>query len=777
MRKQFPTFLATMISCALYGMPAYASLTEQCKVGVPQFERPYVEGEAREQQVKIESDKSDLNYPYDTNFIGDVVIEQGNRRLRAENAKLTQDPKSPSKSLDRKIVATGNVNYDDDQILLSGSRAWSDLDTKDTDIYDSDFKFVGRQGRGDASKISLRENRFVIMKDGTFTTCLPGNNSWSFAGSEIIQDNEEQLAKIKHARFRIGSVPIFYSPYLQIPTGDKRRSGFLLPSGKYSNSGGLQISLPYYWNIAPNYDMTLTPHLYTNRGLQLQNEFRYLNVLGRGLMEFDGLLDDREYRRDFNEDDNDRWLFHWRHGGVINQVWRLNVNYTKVSDNRYLNDLDTEYGDSTDGYITQKYSVGYADRYWDTSLSMKQFQIFSTGGNKNAYRAEPQFDFTNYLYDVGPFHLTTTGQIARFTSENVSNPKVTRLHIEPTLSLPIYQTWGTLNTELSLLATHFQQDIPNSFDGDLQLDDSVNRFLPKYKLFGKLVFDRPMYYLPTFTQTLEPTFQYLYIPYKDQSNIYTYDTTLLQTDYTGLFRDRLYSGLDRIASANQLAAGITNRIYDESLNERFNFSIGQIYYFEASRTGDEDTEYDRSSNTGSRAWAADSFWQVTPKQAFRTGVQYDDRLGNVSLADAIYEYKESHNQLLQLSYRYANQKYISAMINNRKGEVFQQDINQLGALVSTPISANWAAVLAYYHDPKINQMNDGLIGLQYANCCWGFNVSLERKIVDWNNDNNRKSNYDNKFSFSVELRGFGREQTLSTAKMLRTNILPYQRSF
>jgi len=789
MRKHFPTVLATLIYTVIYGVPAHASLVQQCMVGVPIFDRPLVEDNYEDLPVHIESESSTLNYPSGATFRGNVNLEQGNRRLVANEVSLHQNTRDNDDKPERIITATGDVNYDDNFVKLSGSKASTNLNTKDSEVFDTNYHLVGRQGRGEANRIALRDNRYMVMNEGTFTSCLTGDSSWHIAGSEIIQDNEEQLAEIWNARFYIGPVPIFYSPYLQIPTGDKRRSGFLIPSASYSNTDGLKLGLPYYWNISPNFDATFTPNFISNRGVLLQNEFRYLLGIGAGLFEFDWLPDDRRYKKyKINDDNSDRWLFHWNHGGVLDRVWRFYVDYTKVSDNRYLNDIETLYGSSTDGYVSQKYSFGYADKYWNVALQVKEFQIFTYGGNKNAYRALPQFDLTNYQYDLGPINLQTHVQGAHFTSENKHNPEVTRLHVEPTLSLPIAERWGNFNAEVKLRATHFQQKVPDSFAADYRsrtgttapnLKDSVNRVLPQYKMNGKLVFERDMDWLTSYTQTLEPQVQYLYIPYKNQSNIYLYDTTLLQSDYVGLFRDRLYSGLDRIASANQVTTGVTSRLYDKGLNERFNISVGQIYYFEPSRTGDETFSVGKKENTGSLVWATDSYWKINDIMSIRGGLQYDDRLNSVSIGDVAFEYRPADNKLLQLSYRYASQEYIASTVTglNTNREVYQQDINQIGAVISYPINANWAGVATYYYDPKLNQSNDGMIGVQYANCCWGFNVAVERKIISWNTKEDKNSDYDNKISFNIELRGLSNNQRLSTAKMLRSNILPYQRAF
>ncbi|GKX56243.1 LPS-assembly protein LptD [Leminorella grimontii] len=786
MKKRYPTLLASTIWMALYSQNALADtnpLAEQCMLGVPMYERPLVSGDPNSLPVHIESDDSQVNYPASAVFTGNVIIEQGNRLMTSDQAEVHQTPQEGQPDPLRTVTATGNVKYDDNMIKLSGPKAWSNLNTKDTDLYEGQYQMVGRQGRGQADVMKVREaNRYAILENGTFTSCLPGDNSWSLVGSEIIHDNEEELAEIWNARFKIGPVPVFYSPYLQFPTGNKRRSGFLLPNAKFSNNSGFEFALPYYWNIAPNFDATITPHYIAERGMQYQNEFRYLLAPGAGLMEFDWLKGDNKFSSDYpNEDNSDRWLFYWAHSGVMDQHWRFNVDYTKLSDYRYLSDFDSEYGSSTDGYATQKYSVGYAAQSWNVTAAMKKFQIFDQGGNANAYRAEPQVDFNQYMYDLGGLDLHTYAQVAKFTSENASNPKAVRAHLEPTLSLPLANRWGSIDSEVKLMATHYDQDIPDS-NTNTKLKDSVNRVLPQYKVSGKVVFDRPIDMWQDYTQTLEPRVQYLYVPYKDQSDINIYDSTLLQFDYTGLFRDRAYSGLDRISSANQVTTGLTTRVYDEGQNERFNASIGQIYYFEKPRIGDDtntnSTSMDKDSDTGSVIWAGDTFWKISPTTGLRGGVQYDTRLDTISVANAVAEYRKDSERVLQISYRYASKEYVSAMTTNLStgSSAYNQDISQIGAIGTWPIADRWSMTSGYYYDTKLKQTADGLIGVQYNTCCWAVGVRYERKIVGWDNTK-FNSDYDNKVSFNVELRGLSRNYNRGGTKMLSRGILPYQQAF
>ncbi|MEJ4046338.1 LPS assembly protein LptD [Erwinia sp. SLM-02] len=780
MKKSLPTLLATLIGSALYSQQGLADdLASQCMLGVPSYDRPLVQGKkTNELPVTIDADKAQGNYPDNAVFTGNVDIQQGNSRLQSDEVQLHQKTVQGQATPTRTVDALGNVRYDDNQVILKGPKAWSNLNTKDTNVWNGNYQMVGRQGRGDADQMKLRgDNRYTILENGTFTSCLPGQNSWSVVGSEVIHDRDEQLAEIWNARFKIGPVPVFYSPYLQLPVGDKRRSGFLIPNAKYGSSSGFEFMLPYYWNIAPQADATLTPHYISRRGMQWQNEFRYLTGVGSGLMEFDYMNSDDVYNREHADDkDSNRWLFHWVHSGVYDQNWRFNADYTKVSDPYYFTDLDSTYGSTTDGYVTQKFSVGYAEKNWDATLSTKQFQIFSTNSTRNIYRAEPQFDFNYYKNDIGPFDTHLYAQAVKFTNVNGQYPDATRLHLEPTIDLPLSNRWGSLNTEAKLLATHYEQNDVEYFNSlsqnqDNQLKNSVNRVMPQFKVDGKMVFDRDMNWSPGYTQTLEPRMQYLYIPYRNQSNINAYDSTLLQSDYTGLFRDKTYSGLDRIASANQVTTGVTTRIFDNDLVERFNASIGQIYSFTPARTG---LNYTDDDDRGSLVWAGDTYWKISDRWAARGGLQYDTRLDNVSQGNAVLEWRRDADRMVQLNYRYTSEEYIQQTLTQYTNPLYQKGISQVGATASWPIADAWSVVGAWYYDTKANQPADQLVGIQYSSCCYAIRLGYERKITSFEDDN---SKYDNKVSFNIELRGLSPSYGLGTGQMLRQGILPYQRAF
>ncbi len=779
MKKRIPTLLATMIGYALYSQQGMAAdLASQCMLGVPSYNRPLIKGDTNNLPVTINADHAKGNYPDDAVFTGNVDINQGNSRMQADEVQVHQQQPEGQTEPVRTVDALGNVHYDDNQVILKGPKGWANLNTKDTNIWDGNYQMVDRQGRGTADLMKQRgQNRYTILDNGTFTSCLPGSNTWSVVGSEVIQDREEQVAEIWNARFKLGPVPVFYSPYMQLPIGDKRRSGFLIPNAKYTTSNYFEFYLPYYWNIAPNMDATITPHYIHKRGnTQWQNEFRYLSQAGQGLIEFDYLPSDKVYEDEYpKEGDRHRWLFFWQHSGVMDKVWRFNANYTKVSDPRYFNDFSSKYGSSTDGYATQILSVGYAVQNFDATVSTKQFQVFNRN-NSNSYSAQPQVDVNWYHNDLGPFDFRMYGQAVNFVNTNKNNPESTRLHLEPTLSLPVSNGWSSLNTEVKLLATHYQQTNVDTYNTRNGTDyrDSVNRVMPQFKADGKLVFERDMDWAAGYTQTVEPRAQYLYVPYRDQSHINNYDSSLLQSDYSGLFRDRTYGGLDRIASANQVTTGLTTRIYDDAAVERFNVSVGQIYYFTESRTGDDNINWEKDNKTGSLVWAGDTYWRISERWGLRGGVQYDTRLNNIANSSSALEYRRDQDRLLQLSYRYASPEYIQATLPNfAKAEQYKNGISQVGTAASWPIADRWSLVGAYYLDTNTSKPADQMVGVQYNSCCYAIRLGWERKLNGWEND---QSKYEKVIGFNIELRGLSSNYGLGTQEMLRSNILPYRSS-
>jgi LPS-assembly protein len=787
MKKLAPSLIAIIITLSLHNIPSYAiglpkdsiSNNPQCLINVPRFVRPLVNGDTNTLPVNAEANQLEALYPNIAIYKGEVLIEQGNRTVQADKVTIdTQDNNN------RIVTLEGNITYQDNLIQMKGDNASMNLNNNDANMSPSQYQLVNRLGRGNADQMKLEQNRYIILKNGNYTSCPVNDNTWNIKGTTVIHDNEEQLLEVWNAIFSIGKIPVLYSPYLQLPTGDKRRSGLLMPNLGYDSIDGIDFSLPIYWNIAPNYDATFTPRVLEKRGIQLQTEFRYLNELGLGTLAFEWLQHDSKYSEDrknhingYNYDDNrHRWLFNWKNEELINYNWRFYADTTRVSDNQYLTNLDSKYTFQTAGYLTQFYKIAYNDKYWDIALGYRHFQPFHSELKNSLYQTEPQLDVSYYNNDFGPFKFRVFSQVSRFLTSGENRPKAWRTHIEPTLNYTLTNSWSSLTTETGFMATHYNQDnIRKDIEQYKYLDKSVYRFLPKFSIDGKVIFERDMPFIDGYTQTLEPRVKYIYIPYRNQSNISNYDSTILQSDYIGLFRDQPYSGLDRIASTNKISTGVTTRFYDDNKVEKFNLSIGQITYFTKSKTSEHNNDLDENSDTGSITWATDNFWRISDNMIFRSGVQYDTRIDTISLANTIFEYHPSSDKLVQLSYRYANRNYIDTVDKNPFYLGYKQDISQAGIMASWPLSQTISAVGSYYYDIKLEQTTDGFVGLHYSDCCWGTTVQYGRKLTDWDNTS-RRSKYENKLSINFELQGLGNNRD-TKAKMLNFGKLPYTTAF
>lgn len=781
MNKTCYTLISVSILTALYHSPARANLTQQCLLGVPQFQGEIIQGDINNLPVYIESDFAQVNTPSLAKYTGNVQVQQGNRSLLTQSLEIKQTGENQDTS--RFAYINDGLDYKDNLINLTGTEASVNLANRDADIRQAGYQLVGRQGRGEAQDVQLRE-RYRTLKNASFTSCLPNDNAWVIYANEMRQDLKEEVAEMWHARFHILGVPVFYLPYFQLPVGDKRRSGLLLPDFGSSSRDGYFYAQPLYWNIAPNYDATITPKYMSHRGWQLNSEFRYLTALGEGSLAGEYLNDDRY--SDYTGENRSRHLFHWTHQATLQQNWRLNIDYTRVSDKRYFNDFSSDYGSSTDGYATQTAKIAYYQPHYNIALSVKQFQIFDDV-DIGPYRALPQLDFNYYRNNIADsrFDFKLFSQAVRFDNDSQLMPKAWRFHLEPSLNLPLANNYGSLNIETKVYATHYQQQKGKAANAE-EVERRVNRFIPQIKVDLQTILASNQTFIPDYTQTLEPHIQYLYRPYRDQSNIgsslnssylgYGYDSTLLQQDYFSLFRDRRYSGLDRIASANQVTVGGTTRLFDQQGDERFNVSLGQIYYITPSRI---DNNQNNNTSSSSSSWALETNWKINDQWSWRGSYQYDTSLDETSLANSTLQYNPDGNNIIQLSYRYASEAYIDQNLTESANR-YNQDIKQLGMTIGWELNDNWAVIGRYYHDIALNKPIEQYAGIQYNTCCWSASVGYRRYATSKDNQQYQYDNevfYDNSLTFMVELRGLGGSHNSGISRMLGKGLIPYADPF
>ena len=778
MNKNTYTLISLSILTALYSADSTADLAKQCLYGVPHFTGEVVSGNPNDLPVYIEADQAEITQPRSGIYKGNVDVKQGNRHLQSAEVEVQQQ--GSGDNVQRYAFARGGFDYRDNQINLLGDDAKIHLNTKDTDVRNAHYQLVDRQGRGSAESVELRDD-YRVMKNATFTSCLQDDHSWSIYADEMRQHVKEEYAEMWHARFKVQGVPVFYTPYLQLPIGDRRRSGLLIPTLGHGSRDGSFYAQPVYWNIAPNLDATLTPKYMSRRGWQLNSEFRYLTTLGEGQIAGEYLGDDR--LKDYDSENRKRHLFYWKHNAAFARDWRLDLNYTKVSDKRYFNDFDSAYGSSTDGYADQTGRIAYYQPNYNIAMFVKQFQIFDEVVI-GPYRALPQIDFNYYQNGLfgNKLDFKLFSQAVRFDNDSAQMPTAWRFHGEPSVNTTLSNRYGSMNLEAKLYATQYQQKKGRS-DKAEDVESSVNRILPQLKIDLQSVLASNQTFISGYTQTLEPRAQYLFRPYKDQSNIgsklnsqylgFGYDSSLLQQDYFSLFNSRRYSGLDRIASANQVTLGGTSRFFDENKEERFNIAVGQTYYLEPSRI---DENRDNRTEGSSSSWAIEANWKINDLMRWLGGYQYDPQLGQVSLANTGIEYNPTKNNVVQLNYRYASKEYINQNLTAEANR-YNQDIKQLGVQVGWELSDHWAIAGRYYQDLALKKPVEQYLGVQYNTCCWSVGVGARRYVTSRQNQKNDDIFYDHGIGVTFELRGFSHDHKTGIENMMKKGKLPYLQAF
>lgn len=768
-------FLALAVISVCYSQTANADLRSQCLVGVPHFEGEVAQGDQTQLPISIEADSAEINQPIEAIYRGLVQIQQGSRLLSADEVRLEQQGEQA-----RKAYLNGQFDYRDHLIQAKGKNAQIELNSKQARLEQADYQLVGQQGRGSVEQAEINDHTRVL-KNATYTACLPNDNAWQLEANEMIQHVKEEYAELWHARFKVLGVPVFYSPYLQFPIGDRRRSGLLMPTNLgHSSRDGFSYGQPIYWNIAPNLDATLTPTYYSRRGWQLSPEFRYLTSFGEGKVAGEYLQRDR--LNEWGNKDRSRHLFFWQHQANFLNHWRFTVDYTRVSDSRYFSDFDSNYGNSTDGYATQNFRLGYYQPNYNVSISGKKFQTFDESGTK-PYRVLPQLDFNYYqdnLVRNGDFRLFS--QVAHFANDSKEMPTAWRIHLEPSLNFPLANRYGSLNLEAKLYGTHYIQHQGEAENAE-SVERSVTRVLPQIKLDFKTVLEAQQQLFSGFTQVLEPRVQYLFRPYKDQQHIGSkrqsnlglgYDSALLQQDYFALFNDRRYSGLDRIASANQTTVGATTRFFNQTSGEEvFNFSAGQIYYLSPSHIDDISKN---STAKRSSSWSLEANWKPHPQWNWRGSYQYDTRLDESSLANMSLQYKPHEDQLVQFNYRYASKNYINQNLSTNQ---YDQDIKQLGVILGWNFTERLSLMSSYYRDLALRKMVESQLGLTYNSCCWRATLYAARYLTatpEGKPDSIHHFYYDNRFGINFDLY-FGGSYSNGVSRMLKRGKIPYTEAF
>ncbi|GAB7219144.1 LPS assembly protein LptD [Vibrio comitans] len=715
-------------------------LTSQCII-------PTKSEEEEEQPTHVEADSLDGINGKEATYRGNVKVTQGTKRVNADTVTLYQ--------AENTIVAKGNVEMSDGQIKTVSETATTNLDTDVTTLEMANYNLLCQNGRGDAKVIRVEGKLYYELEDGSITSCPEDDNSWRLVSSSIEIDQEAEEATLYNPRFEIQNVPVFYVPWLTVPIGDTRKTGFLYPTVAYGTSDGFELDIPVYWNLAPNYDLETTFKYMSERGLQTDGTFRYLSGWGRGQIEGQYLADDQKY-----PELGDRWGVGYTHYGVFDRNWKLEVDYAKVSDIYFFRDVSSSIGEREDGQLLQQGKVSYRNDHWDTSLLVRDFQLLSTTTDL-PYRMVPQLSAKYFYPELLPnldFDMISHATLFDTDDERNAKPgQATRLHIEPGLTIPLTTTWGSWETEGRVLGTYYHQDLDGvdlSLEDTRNLDSNVARIIPEFRSTGTLYLERGASFIDGYTQTLEPKLQYLYVPYEDQSNIYNYDTTLLQTDYYGLFRTRKYSGVDKIAAANQISYGATTRFYDSGYRERMNLSFGQIYYLNTGTTSETDP-----TDSNYSAWAIESDFNFNDYLFYHGGIQYDISDSEVQIANSTIEYRQGAGYI-QTNYRYVTRSYLDKTVGEsiNLDSITTDGISQVGLLGGYKFNRNWNFNAQYFYDTTEDITLEALARVTYTSDCWYVGITYTDQLRSWPGGvgtPNPGPEYEENISFNIGIIGFG----------------------
>ncbi|CAH6795729.1 LPS-assembly protein LptD [Vibrio chagasii] len=743
------TLLAASISTALYVSTTQAeTITDSSVQEMPSIDQCLIEPAAENETqlpAHVESDRLEAINGDKAIYSGDVRVTQGNKTILADNVTLHQQ--------ENIVVAEGNVNFSDGQIKSISDRATNNLTTDEMTLENTDYEFLCEPGRGDAVYIAKTGKAVYEIEDGSITSCPIGDNAWRLRASSIDVDQDEEQATFYNPRFEIQSVPVFYLPYLTVPIGDTRKTGFLYPTVSYGSSDGFEAEIPVYWNLAPNYDLETTFKYMQERGTQLNSKFRYLSDFGSGSIKSEYLPDDKKFK-----DKGDRWGAQLEHTGIFQESWLFEVDYSKVSDIDYFTDVSSSsIGNREDGQLLQEGKATYRSHNWDASVLVRDFQVLTTSNNL-PYRLMPQLEYNYYAPEVMEYlDFDMISHVSIFDTDAKGKPSANRIHVEPGITIPVGNTWGTWTTEARLLGTYYQQDLDGVDTGagsDYEgLEESVSRVIPEFRSHAGIVLERDTTIVGNYTQTLEPQVQYLYVPEQDQSDIGLYDTTLLQTDYYGLFRSRKYSGVDRIASANQISYGASSRFFDDEYRERLNISFGQIFYIDKDTKQTLDND-DSDKKTNYSSWAIEMDFNYDDYLFYHGGVQYDIDSTAMQLANSTLEYRFTGGYI-QTNYRYVTEEYINETVDFDVSSITRDGISQAGLLGSYQISPKWSTSAQYFYDLTTQEDLEWLARLNYKSDCWYIGFTYSNRLTNNISDPNTTPEYENNFSVNFGIVGFG----------------------
>ncbi len=686
---------------------------------------------------------------------GDVVMRQGSMQVEADEASLYQ--------AESRGELNGNVRLRDNGALIVGDHADVQLDTGAAKVDNAEYVLHKSRIRGSALYAKRAEDAIIRLKDGTYTTCEPNSNAWQLKGNNITLNPATGFGTATNVTLRVKDIPILYTPYIYFPIDDRRQSGFLPPSFSSSSDTGFTLVTPYYFNLAPNYDATLYPRYMTKRGLLMEGEFRYLTESSEGQFGAAYLNDDNDDRKRQTDYEKTRYMLNWQHKGGLDSRVLTEVDYTKISDPYYFQDLQSDQvGVESRDYLNQQAAVSYRGDDYTAKLNVQAYQL-ATVTQITPYNQLPQLTVNgmlpyhpeglNFSYNTELVRFERSLENGNYTNEDgtidprldnnvkgIARANGTRLNLAPTMNLPMNWSYGFLTPSLKYMYTQYDLDLDGTGKQTLlageEYKNSQSRSVPIASVDSGLYFDRNTNWFGTnYRQTLEPRAFYLYVPERNQDNIPIFDTSESTFSYSSLWRDNRFTGTDRVGDENKLSLGLTSRWIEENGFERQRVSVGQAYYFKDRKVqlpGIDDNRDDATSRVSpyalEYAYRFNRDWRATADYNWDPETR-SPRSGSAMMH---YQPEDNPNKVVNLGYRYRNDQvrydqytgkwtvgggdYLSPGQPGYIKDYYK--IQQHDFSVIWPIVPQWSAISRWQYDYNRNRTLEAFGGFEYDNCCW-----------------------------------------------------------
>ena len=674
----------------------------------------------------IEARALSARYELDSSLFlqGEVELRQGSFSVTGSEARYDQTT--------GRLAVTGPMVSRGEGFVLTGDSADYDTGTGRMDLNTATFLLHGPEIRGSASQLSRVGENQVNIRSGRLTTCAPDRNDWAVVASEIHLDREEGFGTARHVRLEVKDVPVFYWPWASFPIDDRRKSGFLYPSfGSSSAGSGAYLSLPYYLNLAPHYDATLNPQYIHGRGLFTEVEGRYLSRYGESVLQLGYINDDQDWQDENPAADGERWGLDFSTRAGLGGGWSAWGDYSVVSDEDYLSDLNRTLEISEATHLERRGGVRYLDSRQFLEAYLSGYQTLP---ERIADRDKPYDQLPEILYGInqslGITELSLESQYTWFHRDNenltgLERANGQRLRMVPELALPLRRVWGYAEPSLGVDYTRYQLE-------DYTAGDSgFDRTVPVAEWDSGLYFDRQssLFNIP-YNQTLEPRLYYAWADAEDQSDIPDFDTGVTSFSFDQLFTRNRFSGGDRVADANQLTVALTSRFNDLLTGaERARFSIGQVYYYddlEVSLAG-------QGAQTRSESpLAGEMSLRPLANLEIRSSGLWDHRTG------------ETEEGRTQLVYHSDDYRYLATI-----GHTYSRDsLEQTDIGTVFPVTDQVSLIGRWVYDSQLDRTVGSLAGVEYNNCCWSVQLVHQNYLTS-------DRELDTRLLFQIQLKGLG----------------------